>query len=76
MSHAAADPDPGPFDDVKTAIVLMRVTSKKMRLSINDYENKTHYSGGTCDHKCAVSMRCTLNHFDEQLTKLYKKFCE
>ena len=66
--------DPSPFAEAKQAIVLARVTTKKMRMEINGFVDKTHYSGGTCNARCAVSLRCMLNHVDEQLNKLHKEF--
>ena len=66
--------DPSPFAEAKQVIVLARVTTKKMRMEINGFVDKTHYSGGTCNARCAVSLRCMLNHVDEQLNKLHKEF--
>lgn len=62
-----------PFEDLKHYLVLAKITTQKMRMTVNGYEAGNHYSMGTCNRVAAVGMRCMLNHIDDNLNKIEKE---
>ena len=67
-------PLPDPFEDVNEKISLLMTISRSMRMTINDFVDKKHYSGGTCDEMAGKVLRCALNKADEHLKYLKEQF--
>ena len=73
VSNSLPAAAPVPFEDLKHYLVLAKITTQKMRMTVNGCEAGNHYSMGTCNRVAAVGMRCVLNHIDDNLNKIEKE---